>query len=104
MVVGMRQGYLNETGNISMRQGAPCLYRDFWFWSWVGVFGILYFGGLSKYRNKYRTDSIRATWWDYGRKGGSEIVNETGRRLRLRQGKVSDSDHSSQNSIKPTEF
>ena len=37
-------------------------------WCWVCVFGILYFGVVSKYRNKYRTGSIRASWWDYGRK------------------------------------
>ena len=30
---------------------------------------IFYFRDVSKYRNKYRTDSIRAFWWDYGRKG-----------------------------------
>ena len=37
-------------------------------WCWVCVFGILYFGVVWKYRNKYRTGSIRASWWDYGRK------------------------------------
>src|SRR6056297_2998592 len=58
----------NETGDISMRQGAPCLYRGCWCWFLVCVFGILYFGCVSKYRNKYRTESIRASWWDYGRK------------------------------------
>jgi len=68
----------NETGDISMRQGAPCLYRGCWCWFWVCVFGILYFGGVSKYRNKYRTGSIRASWWDYGRKGGSEIAYASG--------------------------
>jgi hypothetical protein len=51
-----------------MRQGAPCLYRGCWCWFEGGVFGILYFRGVSKYRNKYRTESIRASWWDYGRK------------------------------------
>jgi len=34
-----------------------------------GILWILYLLGVSKCRNKYRTDSIRASWWDYTKPG-----------------------------------
>ena len=55
---GFFVGFGNETGRALSLQGIVFV-----------VFGILYFGGVSKFRNKYLTESIRASWWDYGRKG-----------------------------------
>ena len=52
--VVMRQGYCNETGRALSLQG-------FFLLVLAGGFGILYFGGVSKFRNKYRTESIRAS-------------------------------------------
>ena len=33
------------------------------------ILSILYLLDVSKYRNKYRTESIRASWWDYTKPG-----------------------------------